>query len=227
MLVIFVTGCATAHFSNIHEDNFDHPFGFAGGTFSCEGGSACQNGMSRAERMCDERPMNIIETSSRSFIDTAVIPFTNTTNQYGTLSSSSGNSYSYTGTTTQTNYVPVTYTRTIQKADFICSDGDAFQKVYTLLASNPALPPICTEVPNEFMPGSERIWRVAHSSSSEDCLKKQSWIKYLSPSGDRRLYLFVGDRGREVCRALEKELSAKEVSGSKVLFYLQNNLICK
>lgn len=225
-VLIFLSGCTTAQFSNIHDDNFEHPFGFAGGSFSCEGANACQNGLSRAERMCDERPMNIVDTSSRSFIDTAIIPFTNTSNQYGTLRSSSGSSYSYTGTTTQTNYVPVNYTRTIQRADFICSDSDVIQKVYTLLASNPALPPICTEVPMEFMPGSERLWRVAHSPSSEDCSKQQSWIKYLSPSGDRRLYLFIGDRGNGLCRSLEKELSRREISGPKVLFYLQNTLVC-
>lgn len=226
MTVCLIAGCATARFKNVREDNYLHPFAFAGAAFECEGMS-CNDGVRRSKQFCDGRPLHVLEEKSHSFIDTLVLPVTNTVNHSGNITSNySGRSYNYQGSSTYTDYVPMNYTRTLHDVEFLCADNDVFQKTYVFSARSSDSPLICTEVPEVFTPGSERIWRVAHESGNDDCVNQEGWLRFLSASRDRKLHLFVGPKGYERCKKLEREMIEKEVSGPKADFHLQKALVC-
>lgn len=234
-------GCATAKFVRLESDSYQHPFGFAGGAFTCEG-NACNSGYVKARTYCGKRKMAIVDQESKSFVDTMILPVTSTTNTSGTatgftagsLNYPGGNmaSYvgggmaSYNGTSSTTNYVPYTYTRTFLKNSFICADDDVSQKVYSLVSKTLDHPLVCSELPEIYVPGAERLWRVAHESTNDDCISKQGWLKYVTASGDRKNHLFVGAKGLEICKQVERELFQRELTGIKAVFYVNNTLIC-
>lgn len=217
----FMTVGCTAKIVKVVEDDLSDLTKFRGGIYSCESRSECANGRQKAIRICNGRPMIELGTTKSERTELGFVPVPNTTYSSGSVFSGA-TSVNYYGSTTSTNYVPFTWTTETHKISFMCQDGDIKEKVFYLGQKNSTSAILCQEVPSEFTPGHERMWRVSHSPTSQSCTK-EGWFSFIA--NGQRYYIFKGIEGLNLCKSVENEIARTDAALSLNKF-MSERLTC-
>lgn len=184
-----------------------------------------EDGIEKAKNFCNGRPVLFVDEERITTQTTGITPVTETAYHSGTVYSGS-DSASYRGTSTYTTYQPTTYTWNRNYVPFICSDGDIENSSYQIyLPKNGA--PICKKMANGYQPGVNRISRIKSLATTIYCVEKQGGLSYLDDSQSLMIYLFLDEKGKQLCHSLEKEMIDDQISIDKVNLWLRKRLVCK
>lgn len=227
---VFTAACS-ATLTRTQMDDYSSPWGQKAGQFSVlEAGADSvirarfEDGVKKATTFCGGRPMTITGASTSSSQSTYLMPVAQT-NYYQGYSQGGGAFY---GSGTTTSYVPVSGSTTRSYHNFVCEDFDRGDGSFVLRGPpndlNGAM--VCEEIPSQFAPGKKRIDTVRGLATSDDCLN-EGWIRYLNKDSGIKAHIFVGAKGRELCKKLEMKMVNAQVRSSDGNLFLRKELQCK
>lgn len=223
LTAFIVSSCATM--TKSWDDDFQQVGGQRGGTVTYLNQGVQfmiderrRSAMEQIDEYCGSREVYFLgETSTTSYSQG-----TTAVNSYSSGTVSNGfQTANYSGTTT--TYVPTTYVWNHNHATFVCADSDVTQRAYAIFPVKDG-GPVCREIEKPFQPGNRRLSALEGASGSDNCVKDQGWLRYDNKNG--KLHLFVGNKGKELCKSLENELVQQQIHAGDTNLYLRKRLNC-
>lgn len=183
-----------------------------------------ESGLNQAKQYCGNRPVYFLGQNRTTTTSVGSVPVTQTANHSGTIGSGL-DSTSYRGSTTYTTYAPTTYTWNHNNVQFLCGDPDVNKESYVITFGDGGAG-VCKNVEPAYAPGNQRLTSIASAASTTDCMEKDGWLQYLYKKENKKIHLFVGPKGKELCQNIENRMVQENIGADQANLWLRKTLTC-